>query len=67
MQKVQRSKEKTLTRNRLRFASGDLPGRRRQPMHTKEDLPSVAAFTGSQLESGGVFEDGEDYSGDEKP
>lgn len=66
MRKVIR-KEDSLIRDRSRLAPGDMPGRRRQPMHTKEDLPSVAAFAGGQLESGGVFEDGEDYSGDEEP
>jgi len=55
-----------LIRDRSCLAPGDMPGRRRQPMHTKEDLPGVTAFTGSQLESGSVLEDGEDDSGDEE-
>lgn len=66
MQKVIR-KEDLLIRDRSCLAPGDMPGRRRQPMHTKEDFSGIAALTGSQLESGGVLEDGEDHSGDEEP
>lgn len=49
----------------VRFASGDVSIRRRQPMHTKEDLHGTVAPTGGQLESGSLFENGKDHSGNE--